>query len=139
MLCRFAFASKFSGQLLYFDYLLTLYNAMFTAIPILLLATLDVDLSDDLLLSKQGYSPSFTVLCIVYPTVSMYTLQSPVYPQFQRHSTVYTTPPYYIPQSCIEIIVVVFTDMHFSLCITSLLSRDLHSLCIYIIAARMLR
>jgi magnesium-transporting ATPase (P-type) len=51
----FAFASKFSGQLLYFDYLLTLYNAMFTAIPILLLATIDVDLSDDLLLSKRGH------------------------------------------------------------------------------------
>lgn len=41
----FAFFQLFSGQLMYFDFLFTLYNALFTALPIIAVAILDQEKS----------------------------------------------------------------------------------------------
>lgn len=48
----FGFIAAFSGQMMFFDYLFTLYNALFTAIPIILLAVLDQKYSEDVLLAQ---------------------------------------------------------------------------------------
>ncbi|EGG17717.1 P-type ATPase [Cavenderia fasciculata] len=48
----FGFFSAFSGQMIYFDFLFTLYNALFTSLPVLMLGTFDQDASDEELISK---------------------------------------------------------------------------------------
>jgi magnesium-transporting ATPase (P-type) len=45
----FSFWSGFSGQLLYFDFLFTMFNSLFTALPILAVTMFDTDASDDTL------------------------------------------------------------------------------------------
>jgi len=45
----FGFFNGFSGQMMYFDFLFTLYNALFTSIPILILASSDEEHSDKVL------------------------------------------------------------------------------------------
>eukprot|EP01113_Clastostelium_recurvatum_P026338 TRINITY_DN3160_c0_g1_i1.p1 TRINITY_DN3160_c0_g1~~TRINITY_DN3160_c0_g1_i1.p1 ORF type:complete len:1415 (-),score=445.20 TRINITY_DN3160_c0_g1_i1:21-4265(-) len=52
----FSFHSGFSGQMMYFDFLFTLYNALFTSFPILAVGMLDQDVSDThLMLTPSMY------------------------------------------------------------------------------------
>lgn len=53
----FGFVAGFSGQMMFFDYLFTLYNALFTAIPIILLAVLDQKYPERTLLEKPWLYP----------------------------------------------------------------------------------
>ncbi|KAM9946077.1 hypothetical protein ACTFIT_004369 [Dictyostelium discoideum] len=48
----FGFFSGFSGQMIYFDFLFTLYNALFTSLPVIFLGTFDQDTKEDDLLNK---------------------------------------------------------------------------------------
>ncbi|EFA85112.1 P-type ATPase [Heterostelium album PN500] len=48
----FGFYSAFSGQMIYFDFLFTLYNALFTSLPVLSLGTFDQDIREESLLSE---------------------------------------------------------------------------------------
>lgn len=50
----FGFYNGFSGQMMFFDFLFTLFNSLFTAIPILTLSTLDQEHSDTTLLAKPA-------------------------------------------------------------------------------------
>ncbi len=50
----FGFYNGFSGQMMFFDFLFTLFNSLFTAVPILSLATLDQEHSDEDLLRKPS-------------------------------------------------------------------------------------
>lgn len=50
----FGFYNGFSGQMMFFDFLFTLFNSLFTAIPILMLSTIDKEHSDETLLSKPS-------------------------------------------------------------------------------------
>lgn len=50
----FGFYNGFSGQMMFFDFLFTLFNSMFTAIPILMLSTIDREHSNDTLMSKPA-------------------------------------------------------------------------------------
>ena len=43
----FGFGSAFSAQMIYFDFFFTLFNSIFTALPILLIAFEDIDFSDN--------------------------------------------------------------------------------------------
>eukprot|EP01132_Coremiostelium_polycephalum_P003717 gene3717-4630_t len=48
----FGFFSGFSGQMIYFDFLFTLYNALFTSLPVLTLGTFDQDTKEQDLLNQ---------------------------------------------------------------------------------------
>eukprot|EP01133_Synstelium_polycarpum_P016143 gene16143-19208_t len=48
----FGFYSAFSGQMIYFDFLFTLYNALFTSLPVLSLGTFDQDVREETLLAR---------------------------------------------------------------------------------------
>lgn len=50
----FGFYNGFSGQMMFFDFLFTLFNSLFTAIPILTLSTVDQEHSDETLLRKPA-------------------------------------------------------------------------------------
>jgi phospholipid-transporting ATPase len=50
----FGFFSAFSGQMMYYDFLFTLYNALFTSFPILVLASVDRDHEDSVLESSPS-------------------------------------------------------------------------------------
>ncbi|GAM21255.1 hypothetical protein SAMD00019534_044300 [Acytostelium subglobosum LB1] len=51
----FGFFSAFSGQMIYFDFLFTLYNALFTSLPVLSLGTFDQDVKEEDLLSQPHH------------------------------------------------------------------------------------
>jgi len=50
----FGFFSGFSGQMIYFDFLFTLYNALFTSLPVLTLGTFDQDTKEEELLNNPN-------------------------------------------------------------------------------------
>ncbi|KAF2075144.1 hypothetical protein CYY_003534 [Polysphondylium violaceum] len=50
----FGFFSGFSGQMIYFDFLFTLYNALFTSLPVLTLGTFDQDTKEEDLLNNPN-------------------------------------------------------------------------------------
>lgn len=50
----FGFYNGFSGQMMFFDFLFTLFNSLFTSIPILTLATIDEEHNDETLLHKPA-------------------------------------------------------------------------------------
>ncbi|EGC30740.1 hypothetical protein DICPUDRAFT_95677 [Dictyostelium purpureum] len=50
----FGFFSGFSGQMIYFDFLFTLYNALFTSLPVIFLGTFDQDIKEEELLNNPS-------------------------------------------------------------------------------------
>lgn len=53
----FSFFSGFTGQMMYFDYLFTLYNSLFTAIPVLMLSIFEQKYPEQVLMANPKLYP----------------------------------------------------------------------------------